>query len=846
MIRRLLLKLRHRRRLHDDLEAELAFHREMAAANGRPAALGNTTRAVEASLDLWRFTAIENLWRDVVYAARGLARTPTLVGSAMLSLGLGIGVNTAMFSLGVELLLSQPSVSDPASIVEVRFGGNSVAPRRVLESVQQSGVFQDVAGENEETFMNWSDGRETHRVFSVVTSQNYFTALGVPVAHGRGFLSSDPAEVVVLRDQFWRAHYDSDLSILGKAILLEGRPHTVVGILPTTHRTLIGFGFSPDVYVPVSKTDTDTMLAIYARLKPGTTVDAARAGARLAATRLDVQSPRQFKYGNEVFVRPLAGFARLSSEPQMMTIGVFFLVLLAVVGLVLLIACVNVAGLLLARASARRREFAIRLALGASRGRLLQQLLVESLLLALAGAALGLALSQVSATLLASVHLPLPLPIQLRIDPDWRVAAYAAVLTMIAAVASGLLPAWQTVKESIAPDLARTRRLRLRRVLVVGQVAVSVVVLATAFLFLRNLMASSAISPGFDILHTLRAEINLPAEYKTSEQIAGYVERALPQLQALPGIQAAAAARIVPFTDQTRFGSDVTFADGHTVNASFHWNAVTPDYFRVMDIPVRQGRAFAAADGHGEKVAVVNREFVRRYLGDRPPVGLTFEWGGDTKVLFRIVGVVEGTKTMTVGEDDQPQLYEPLAQIRNERRRLQFVLRAATLPAMQLGPVRQALRRVDPATAAEVSTLYSSIGLAFLPSQVGAALLGAIGLLGLALAAVGLYGMMAFSVARRVQEIGVRLALGATERDIARMVFAESARLVGIGSVIGLALAAWAMRPLAMFLVTGLSPGDPASLAGVVVVLIATGLLATWGPVRRATLVDPIAALRHD
>ena len=182
----------------------------------------------------------------------------------MLSLGLGIGVNTAMFSLGVELLLSQPSVSDPASIVEVRFGGNSVAPRRVLESVQQSGVFQDVAGENEETFMNWSDGRETHRVFSVVTSQNYFTALGVPVAHGRGFLSSDPAEVVVLRNQFWRAHYNSDLSILGKAILLEGRPHTVVGILPTTHRTLIGFGFSPDVYVPVSKTDTDTMLAIYA------------------------------------------------------------------------------------------------------------------------------------------------------------------------------------------------------------------------------------------------------------------------------------------------------------------------------------------------------------------------------------------------------------------------------------------------------------------------------------------------------------------------------------------------------------------------------------------------------
>jgi len=843
MIRRLLLKLRRRRRLHEDLEAELAFHREMAAANDRPAALGNTTRAVEASLDLWRFTALENLWRDVVYACRGLVRTPSLVASAMLSLGLGIGVNTAMFSLGVEFLLSQPSVHDPASVVEVRLGGNSVAPQKVFDVLEQSGFFQDVAGENEETFMNWSDGRETHRVFSVVTSANYFTALGVPMVLGRGILPSDPSDVVVLRHGFWLAHYNGDPTIVGRAILLEGRPHTVVGILPATHRTLIGFGFSPDVYVPIS--DDQTMLAVYARLKPGTTIADAQAATKVAAERLDGAFPQAFKYAKNVSVMPLAGFARLSSEPMMMTIGAFFLVLLAVVGLVLLIACVNVTGLLLARASARRREFAIRLSLGASRGRLLQQLLVESLLLALTGAAFGLVLAQVTAMLLASIRLPLPLPIQLRIDPDWRVAGYAAVLTMVAAVASGLLPAWQTVKESIAPDLARARRLHLRRVLVVAQVAISVVVLATAFLFLRNLMASSAISPGFDVMHTLRAEINLPAVYKTPEQIAGYANRALPVLQALPGIDSAAAARIVPFTDATRFGSDITFADGHTVNASFSWNAVTADYFRVMAIPVRQGRAFEAADGRGEKVTVVNREFVRRYLGNRSPVGLTFLWGGDSKVLYRIVGVVEGTKTMTVGEDDQPQLYEPLAQITNDRRRMQFVLRSAT-PALQLGAVRQALRRVDPDAAAEVSTLYSSIGLAFLPSQVGAVLLGSIGVLGLTLAAVGLYGMMAYSVARRIQEIGVRLALGATERDIARMVLTESVRLVGLGSLIGLAAAVLVMRPLAMFLVAGLSPADPASLVAVVVVLSIAGALASWGPVRRASSVDPIAALRYE
>ena len=246
-------------------------------------------------------------------------------------------------------------------------------------------------------------------------------------------------------------------------------------------------------------------------------------------------------------------------------------------------------------------------------------------------------------------------------------------------------------------------------------------------------------------------------------------------------------------------------------------------------------------------MAVVNREFVRRYLGDRSPVGLHVPVGAATqKSLYRIVGVVEGTKTMTVGEDDQPQLYEPIAQITNDRRRLQFVLRVGDAAGAAAGRGAPCPARVDPSAAAEVSTLYSSIGLAFLPSQVGAALLGSIGVLGLTLAAVGLYGMMAYSVARRIQEIGVRLALGATERDIARMVLTESARLVGTGSLIGVATAVLVMRPLAMFLVAGLSPADPASLGAVVVVLGIAGAVASWGPVRRASSVDPIAALRYE
>ncbi len=439
---------------------------DMAAAHGNPVGLGHTTRLTEDALDLWRFARVENLWRDLVYAVRGLRRSPAFVATAVLSLGLGIGVNTAVFSLGVELLLSEPSVTDPSSIVEVRVGGNSAAVPRNFEFVQRSGVFRDLAGENEETFLNWNDGQETHRIFGVTISKNCFTALGVPIAYGRGILPSDPDEVVVLRDRFWRAHFNADPSVVGRRILLEGKPYTVVGILPASHRTLLGFGFAPDVYVPAYLPDTS--LSMYARLKPGMSLDEARAAFRTVVERLDATFPQEHKFAPQSTVMPVAGFARLQQESQIVTVGFFFLALLAVVGMVLLIACINVTGLLLARASARRREFAVRLSLGASRGRLLQQLLVESLVLSVTGAAVGFVLAEAVAKLLANVHLPLPLPIVLQVDPDWRVVSYAAVLSVVAALASGLLPAWQSVKESMAPDLARAQKLRLRRVLVAG------------------------------------------------------------------------------------------------------------------------------------------------------------------------------------------------------------------------------------------------------------------------------------------------------------------------------------------------------------------------------------------
>ncbi len=311
-------------------------------------------------------------------------------------------------------------------------------------------------------------------------------------------------------------------------------------------------------------------------------------------------------------------------------------------------------------------------------------------------------------------------------------------------------------------------------------------------------------------------------------------------------MQAAAAARVIPFRDRTYFGSLIAFpVTCEKVQAEFYWNAVTPDYFQVMDIPFRQGGTFEGAERDGPRVLIVNRAFVARFLHGRTPVGTEIRWGQEARPL-RIVGVVEGTKNVTIGEGDQPQFFLPLSQVANDRPHFQFVLRSATPPAFQLDAVRQALRRVEPAAGLEVATLYSSIGLAFFPSQAGAVLMGSIGVLGLLLASIGLYGTLVYTVTRRTHEIGIRMAVGATRGNICRMILLDSGRLLVLGSAVGLAIAFFVTKPLAMFLVPGLRPADPITFVAVAAILAATGLAASWGPVRRALAIDPASCLRYE
>jgi len=845
-MRRFFLKLRRRSWMERDLATELAFHREMAATQGNPTALGNTAVLQEQARDLWRFVFLENLWRDLVYGACSLRRSPALVVTALLSLGLGIGINTGIFSLAAEFLFSQPSVTDAQTVVSVVLAGNSHARKAVVDFVRASGLFHEVVGENEETFINFDDGTETRQIFSVQTTKNFFSVLGGPMAYGRGFSPGDPDEVAVVAHQFWRNHLHGDPAAVGRPIRLDGRPYTVVGILPADYRTLVGFGFAPDVYLP--RYLDDTVLAIYARLKPGTTIGQARTGTRAVARRLDQELPETFHYADQCAVTAVGGLDRYRGQPQMQPVGLFFVMLLAVVGLVLLVACLNVASLLLARGAARRQELAVRLSLGAGRGRLFQQLLLESLLLAGAGAALGIALHRTLALAVEQMRLPLPVPIRLHLQLDWRVMAYGMLLTAFATLACGMLPAWRSIKQSIAPDLRRETRLRGQRMLVGVQVALSVIVLAAGFLFLRNLARAQAIDPGFDVRHTLRADVNLPpAAYKDGRRLKAYVTEGLRALSGLPGIEVAAAARIIPFTDSTRFDSQLTFPDtGRKVGTQFRWNAVTPDYFRAMGIRVLAGHTFVAGAGDAlPRPVIVNRTFAKRYLADRQALGRTFLWGEGNKTCV-VAGIVADTKNMTIGEDDEAQLYEDLFQIDNDRARLQFVLKSATPPGMQLRAVHDALRRVEPSAGLEVATLFSSIGLAFLPSQVGAALLGSIGVVGLMLAVTGVYGVMVYAVGRRTREIGVRLALGAVRRDITFLILGSAARLVAIGSAAGLLGAFFLMKPLALFLVPGLRPSDPLTFIGVAALLAGAGLAAAWGPALRAARVDPVVSLRWE
>jgi predicted permease len=842
------------------LHLEERVHELMAAGSTRNQALaearrefGSAARITEQSREAWRWGWIEDLVRDVRYAARSLNRERGFTITAVLSLALGIGVNTTIFSLTAEFLFSEPSVRDPQTLISAQIGGSNGAPMREYKFLRDAKVFDGFAGANPMQEVNWRTGDTSLRLFVTRITENFFEVTGVPVALGRPIATGELG-VAVLNHGFWKSRLNGDPNVLGRSLILDGKPVTVVGVLPAGHRTLTGYGYAPDLYLPIASDAAG--VALYGRLHTGMSRSDALARLKTACAELDrVYPDGNHKWANEVAVISLTGIERLT-RGFMTSISAFFAMLMALVGLLLLIACANVASLLLARASTRVQEFAIRMSIGAGRGRVIRQMLTESLLLSVLGTAAGLALNLWLTRFLNDAALPMPFPMRLSIQPDSRLLIYAAIVAIASALLAGLLPALKSTRSASSALLKRDehqvsgRRATVRNILITGQLALSVLVLIMAVLSVRNLMRAATLDPGFDVQQTVWAQMRLvPENYPAAQKIRTMVSSTLEQLSGLPGVISATATTFVPLNDHFSSRSRMIYTDASTqgVRIEHWWNAVSPDYFKTMGIEMVAGRDFTPLDrAGGQRVVIINEAFARRAFGAMNPVGQRMRYGTDERDDRTVIGVVRNSKYSSIGETERAALFESYFQTGGARAGLNFLIRSAGPPEGIVRPLSAALLNSDPSSSIEAKPMSRALGFAMLPSRMGAILLGTIGALGLLLAAVGLYGVLAYAISRRTREIGLRVALGARRGQVLRLVLREGAWILSIGLAAGVFFALFVSKPLARFLVPGLTPADPLTYVIVGSVLVAVGCAASLTPALRALRIDPLAALRHE
>ena len=780
------------------------------------------------------------MFQDLKYAARVLRASPGLVAVAVLSLGLGIGVNTTLFSMFNAVFLHQVSANDPAHLWRIWFAGGNKISYPNYRDLLESKILPDLAASHG-TELNLRIGDDIEKVWAEVLTPEFFRVFGVSAAVGRTFTTDQ--DVAVLSDGCWRRRFGRDPHILGRVLNLNARPYTVIGVLPHGYRSVEGFGLAPDFYLPVSpSTEGDLHQRGYATFDLFCRLPREMSPQQAASilTRQAKELKRSYPKPNESIIDtarlyPLSGLEGFRGTAAPVELLLFTALLFIVVGLVLLIACANVAGLLLARGASRHREIAIRLALGATRWRLIRTLLAESLLLSSLSAGFALLLS----LWLTSLSLPgFPMPIELQIAPDFRVLLYAVAAALLTALLCGLAPAWQSTQSALAAGLKREerhlahRRFTLRNALVVGQVAVSLTLLITSFLFLRSLMRIGSVDPGFNVDLLLTAKVRLDRARYTDQQQSQFYRKALERVEALPGVLSGSLASIVPLAGDG-IGGEVAIEAGQS-HLPVTVNNVGPRYFETMAIPLLQGREFQATDGTA--AAIVSATFAKRYLAGKNPLGARVRYMNES--WREIVGVVADIKLITLGEDPRPVFYKPGG--------YQIHLRTAGSPASLVKAVKQTVTDMDHTATVEAKTMRDSMAFAFVPSRIGAILLGAMGALGLLLVMVGLYGVMSHAVNRRTREIGIRMALGAQRPLILGMVLRDGLALVAVGVALGLGASALVTQPLSTFLASGVSPTDPLTFAGAALLLALVGASASYFPARRASQVDPMVSLRYE
>jgi predicted permease len=816
---------------------------------------------------------MNDLMQDIRFAARQMARKPGITAFAVLSLALGIGVNSSIFSLvNAVLLRSLPAVR-PAELVDVYVGQTGefrYATSSYLDYADLrawNDVVTDLAAFNV-TVATWDTGKRTELMFGEQVTASYFNLLGLHPVLGRTFLPEEDATagthpVVVLGQRAWRQRFGGDPKILGRSLKLNGIHFTVIGVAPEQLKGSFP-GVVSEFWVPMQMSDvmdrTPTLtergsrsLFLKARLKPGVSLEKAQAQFTTFASRLRTAYPQEDKNLEITLVKTSKVVLNPGIDGPI--IGVAGL-LMGLVGLVLLIACSNVANLLLVRASERRKEIAIRLAIGAGRGRLMRQLLTESMLLALMGGALGLLFALWTARLIVAFKPPLAVPLSLDVALDVKVLAFTMGLALVTGLVCGLAPALQASKPDLVGTLRddsagpgrRHRRLGLRNILVIAQVAISTVLLVGAGLFLRSLGQASSIDPGFKLRKGVAAQlvVGLGGAY-TDAQARAFYQRLLDRARAIPGVRSAAYADHLPLALQIHV-SRADIEGKPTVREEdrpeIDRDGAGPGYFETLGVPILAGRAFNEHDGpDAPKVVIVNETAAKRFWPGEAALGKHLRFGKDSPWIT-VVGVARDGKYRTLGEDPRPFAYTAVEQDKSFGRTL--VVAGDGDEKVLLGDVRRAIDATDPNVPIfDIKTMSEHLSIMLFLARMGAILLAAFGGLGLILASMGLYGVVAASVARRTREVGIRMAIGAQRGDVLRLVVREGMILTGTGLAIGFGLALLGTT-LLHGLLYGIAPSDPLTFVGVAGILGGVALVANLIPARRATEVDPLVALRYD
>lgn len=814
-----------------------------------------------------RRSLLRDLAQDLRYALAALRRQPGFAAGAILTLALGIGANSAIFALVDATLLRPLPLPEPerAVMIAERTAASSderVAPNNLTDWAERSRSVETIGG-----FMGGVGGMVMAGADGVAETVSrqwvtaaVFDALGVRPVAGRMFLPDDDrtrANVVVLSESFWRARYNGDTSIVGRDIRLDGENYTVVGVAPDSAQ-LIG---KTDLWALVAITGAPPrarashVFRAVGRLKPGITLAAADADLGAVASALAQEYPKT----NEGRGVTLVPFDVAVIGADLRHTSTLFL---GVVAFVLLICCANVANLLLARATARSRELAIRSAMGADRSRLIRQLLTESLVLSVAGGALGLALGAAILRVAPSVIPDGLLPPAIALAFDMRLVAFCAGAALFVGLLFGLAPAWQATALQSAQALGQDNRTtvggggRLRNILVAGEVATAVLLLVGAGLLLRTLLAVQNIDRGYRAESALTMMVDpLGSEYPTPEALLQFYDAVEHEVRALPGVRDMAWATTVPMGmsyEGQRFvdmGGDPPVDDNERPTADYQ--VVSPSYFQALDLPIVTGRAFDQRDtSGGVPVCIVNEAFVRTHLRGRDPIGMRVAIRSDVEAPARereIVGVARQVRGRPDETDEFEQVYVPMMQ--DPTGDMFLIVRPATGSASALAPsVRGAVARVDKqqlVSVRDVMTLEDVAWEATGRHRFRAVLVTAFAALALVLAMVGLFGILAYSVQRRVRDLGVRRALGATTGDVVRSVVGGAARVLGVGLAIGVALSLALGRVLESMLF-GVQPVDPVTFVLVVAVLALTALVAVAGPAWKATRVDPVVALRSE